>query len=892
VRIHRIRVRNFRGVADGRIDLAPKGVTVVEGRNEAGKSSFLEAFRLLFRELDSTHKREVLDVRPVDRDIGTEIEADVETGPYRFTYMKRFFRSPATELRVTAPRPEQHTGRLAHERALRLLEETMDLDLFEALSVTQGGAPDQADLHKSKSFVQALDEAAGRAASGDREIALFDAVRQEYELHFTPERGEPRKPLRDAKRAEEAAEARVADLEEQLHALEADIERSAQLHREILETAAAETKAKTDLERREREALDLEKRERAAEGTKTKLTLKETTAVFARKNLADRQALAARAREAADRRARVEADAAKARPKLLEAEEAARKAEAHRVASETQARDALTVYRLRHGDFKYEDARLQRELLAERRGRVVEARRAAAASRVALKEIRVTDAVVAKLHQTHLRHETASARVDAERPQVTVRALQPLAAEIDGKPRPLAKDETLETRVAGETTVLVPGVVEVTVRAAKDVTESLVSARLELRRLLADANVESLEAAAAANERRKDAERTLRDAERIERENLRDLTLELVDEKMERLRAWVEAYPSERPPGPPLASGFEPANEAKNVAERLHQEATAELDLARTRALETAGRAEQLKSEMAETVVQVRVAAEAELRARREWEGARGTEAELADAAAKAEDDLREAKAAHDAERAALAAADPQRVRGAAHNARAAVSDAAHRLRAAQDEMIAVTARLEKGNERGLFEQLQEGKTARQHACRERRQLEREAAAAKLLCDTMREKREEARRAYAAPLRGKIVELGRVVFGETFTVELDDDLRIDRRTLDGKTLPFRSLSVGAREQLALLARLACALLVDPSEGVPLLFDDTLGHSDPSRLVAMREVLALAGDRCQVVVLTCTPDRFGAVPGARVVRLGAAEPAPNRIAGAFTSPPQA
>jgi uncharacterized protein YhaN len=194
-----------------------------------------------------------------------------------------------------------------------------------------------------------------------------------------------------------------------------------------------------------------------------------------------------------------------------------------------------------------------------------------------------------------------------------------------------------------------------------------------------------------------------------------------------------------------------------------------------------------------------------------------------------------------------------------------------------------VTARLDLRNERGLFEQIQEAKTARRHAARERRQLEREAEASKLLYETMAKKREEARRAYAAPLREKIVELGRLVFGESFTVELDDDLRIDRRTLEGRTLPFRSLSVGAREQLALLARLACALLVDPEEGVPLLFDDTLGHSDPERLKAMAEVLALAGDRCQVVVLTCTRDRFGGIPGARLIRLGAAEPAvANRI----------
>jgi len=181
MRIHRIRVRNFRGIADGRIDLAPRGVTVIEGRNEAGKSSFLEAFRLLFKELDSTHKREVLEVKPVDRDIGTEIEAEVETGPYRFTYMKRFFRSPATELRVTAPRAEQHTGRLAHDRALALLEETMDLDLFDALTVQQGGTPEQAELSKSRSFLQALDEAAGKFGSLAK-AAIERTVRELQEM--------------------------------------------------------------------------------------------------------------------------------------------------------------------------------------------------------------------------------------------------------------------------------------------------------------------------------------------------------------------------------------------------------------------------------------------------------------------------------------------------------------------------------------------------------------------------------------------------------------------------------------------------------------------------------------------------------------------------------------
>jgi len=890
MRIHRIRVRNFRGIADGRIDLAPRGVTVIEGRNEAGKSSFLEAFRLLFKELDSTHKREVLEVKPVDRDIGTEIEAEVETGPYRFTYMKRFFRSPATELRVTAPRAEQHTGRLAHDRALALLEETMDLDLFDALTVQQGGTPEQAELSKSRSFLQALDEAAGRAAAGEREIAIFDAVREEYAKYFTPERGEPRKPLKEARRAERDADDRVAELERELKALEKDVARSAELDREILEAAAAEQQAKAELERREREVTDLEKREGVLKRRELELKGAHLKATGAKNELNARQALVTKAREAAERRARVEAEATKARPKLVEAEEALRKAEAARVAAEAAATGALALYKLRDNDFKCERARLDLEQLGERRGRVVEARRAAETARAALKEIRVTDALVAKMHEAHLRHETNSARLDAERPRVQVRALAPITMEIDGEKKPLAPDETAETRVAGETTVRVPGVVEVTVHAAKDVSEALAASRADLDRLLADARVETLEAAAAANERRKEAERTLREAERIERENLRDLTLEIVDLKIERLRAWVEAYPSERPPEPPLVHGFEGANEAKNTAERLQEEATTRLAEMRELALRTAARATELKEEMAEAVLQVRVAGEADERARGELEGARGraADAAIAETAARAEEELRTAEAAHAAEREALGAAHPERARLAAAEARRAAADAAHRLRAGQDEAGAVTARLDLRNERGLFEQLQDAKTARRHAARERRQLEREAAAARLLHDTMLAKREEARRAYAAPLRGKIVELGRLVFGESFAAELDDDLRIDRRTLEGKTLPFRSLSVGAREQLALLSRLACALLVDPEEGVPLLFDDTLGHSDPERLGAMREVLALAGDRCQVVVLTCTPDRFDTVPGARVVRLGTAEPAPNRI-GQFAQP---
>ncbi|HML98564.1 MAG TPA: hypothetical protein PKD75_08800, partial [Tepidiformaceae bacterium] len=113
---------------------------------------------------------------------------------------------------------------------------------------------------------------------------------------------------------------------------------------------------------------------------------------------------------------------------------------------------------------------------------------------------------------------------------------------------------------------------------------------------------------------------------------------------------------------------------------------------------------------------------------------------------------------------------------------------------------------------------------------------------------------------------------GRAVFGPSFSVELDTELRIARRTLNGVTLDFNRLSVGAREQLGILLRLACASLVSKSGGVPLVLDDVLGWSDPRRLRRLGEVVALAARETQVLVLTCTPERFASVAPATVISL--------------------
>ena len=82
----------------------------------------------------------------------------------------------------------------------------------------------------------------------------------------------------------------------------------------------------------------------------------------------------------------------------------------------------------------------------------------------------------------------------------------------------------------------------------------------------------------------------------------------------------------------------------------------------------------------------------------------------------------------------------------------------------------------------------------------------------------------------------------------------------------------KALSVGAKEQLGLLVRLAAARIVATQGGVPLIIDDALGFSDPSRLKSMSTALSAAGKDSQIIILTCDPGRFSYIGNAALRRL--------------------
>jgi uncharacterized protein YhaN len=242
------------------------------------------------------------------------------------------------------------------------------------------------------------------------------------------------------------------------------------------------------------------------------------------------------------------------------------------------------------------------------------------------------------------------------------------------------------------------------------------------------------------------------------------------------------------------------------------------------------------------------------------------------DAAERSQADVAAARSRLGAAQQRLADEDPDGLAALRDNAQAVLDREAADLAALKHELREVQATLRAFGEQGLHDELMAAERTLAHTTQVRQRWEARAAAARLLHDTLARHRDEARRSYVAPFRDRITALGRVVFGPTLAVELDEDLRVSTRTLHGETLAYDQLSAGAREQLTVIARLACASVISGDAGVPVIFDDALGYSDPARLEKLGAVFAMASRGAQVIVLTCVPDRYRHIGPAKVIQL--------------------
>ncbi len=873
-----LRIANYRGIISAAVDFAPTGITVIQGPNEVGKTSLGEAIGLLFDFADSSKHRAIEAIRPVHRDEGPEIELHAQSGPYEFTYFKRFHKKPETRLVITRPKAENHTGREAHDRADAILRETLDVNLWKALTIAQGDAIDQPDLTKQTSLSAALDRVAGGRPADPREEGLFDKVREEYARYYT-ERGAEKKELGEAKRALVEARAETSRIEEAIRDLESDIERAASLQRETVQLKRQEENLEEEVAAHAASLEEINTLESSLEKARLKLEAVRKTEQMARRDRDTRQELINAVSEAGKAHSNIEESSAASLSALNCVDEELDRAQTIFNGADLKRKEADAFAVLRREDFDYYNNKLHLDQLLERKERIDHARSDAARAQEMLARNKVSDGALKKIQNAEKDFLSASARLETGAPSVFLSGLGECLLSIDGSELRLGKGEVRTISVADKSTLTIPGTlcVEITAGSSMEgLSKKFEDARWALDGACKAAGVDSPDEAKSAFDERREALRQIENKGQVEKENLRDLSYEELDRKLLGLSQSVPDYLDRRIPEPPVCPDFESAKKERIGAEAALKEASREWEAAR-KSLETVRSIrEDLNVKHQETRVQYDLIIKDLKYAREALEKARGAASD--DALDTNLADSIRAVAAEEAgvafAQTSLSARNPERVKALAETAKDSLQTTQRRRVSAHTELTQVQTRLKIHGEEGLHEKLHMAEIHLERLEQENRALFRRAAAARCLLESMREERDKARRAYVAPIKEKIEKLSRLVFDGSFEVDISDDLQIISRTTNGVTVPFESLSGGAMEQLSLIFRLACSMIVaNDGDGTPVILDDALGYTDAGRLRLMGAVLARAARECQIVILTCVPDRYCNVGAATIVPIG-------------------
>jgi AAA ATPase domain len=876
VKLHRLALSNYRGIAQREIEFPDHGVVVVCGANEIGKSSMIEALDLLLESRDRSTKKEVKQVKPTNSDVGSEVSAEISSGPYRFVYRKRFHKKCETELTVLTPHREQLTGDEAHERVRTILDETVDNDLWRAQRVLQAASTAAVDLSGCDALSRALDVAAEHsgadAALSGAEPLLIERIDAEYARYFTPT-GRPTGEWSAAISRLAEAEAAVAECVAAVAEVDDRVSRHAALTEQVAALSQQRIAAGPRLAAAQHAADKV--RELSAQAREAALVAAAARATSAAASAAHHgraqllteidtrtgtvAAAEAEAQEATDAMSTARTDAAACDAAVQVAGQALSDLQ-HRAESARCTLEQLT----KRAEADRLTARLAKiDTIEQDRERVCVELGTIAVSEELLRRIESAAAAVDRIGD-HLALTSAA---------VEFTAVADIHLAVGDQQVSLPAGQSWSITAAGPTTVEVPGVLTARVTpgaATLDVHAKHAAAQQEMAAALDAGEVADLAAARSADQRRRELQ--------SRRDQLSaTLTGLCGDEQADELRSRLAQLRAELPPEADLCGTDAGAARTElDAVEKTRATAISECETRRevataaaTKLAELSTRATVLQNKLETQRTELDAAA-----ARLERERASVSDEDLAAAADSA------LRAAHSAEQRVaeladeLAAAAPDAVAAelvaathVAESLRESYEDAGHALREISIELSVF------GSE-GRQGKLDAAETEREHAASQHARVGGRARAAQLLRSVMARHRDTTRLRYVEPYRTELQRLGRPVFGPTFEVDIDSDLCIRSRTLDCITVPYESLSGGAKEQLGILARLAGAALVAKEDTVPVVVDDALGFTDPDRLAKMGEVFDTVGAHGQVIVLTCSPDRYCGVKGAHHIDLSA------------------
>lgn len=877
MRITRIEVRDFRklrrpatlgGLADG--------ITVVSGDNEEGKSTILKAVQAAFFDRHSLTGERHESMLPYGTVGATPtVEIVFQFGGQACRLVKSFKPRAAAALQIG--------GQTLHDDAVedRLREmlrftppgkgaaKADHRGMWSLFWVEQGTAFDPLDLNDDarKSLDGTLQSQVGKVLGGTRGEKLREAVKALYEEHFT-QQGRERGLVKTIKeklaaidnRRREARDALTSfdDKTDRLARIEARIAVRARENRvEIYADAVKAAKAKQ---------ADIETLRRRVAKAEADLKLAIQAAARATERWGERRKQAEDMAALCGTIAAAEAEAAEARRAFAASEKRrdellarAGKAEAELAAADqavVKARSAVDRGR----------AAIALRALDERLGRAEIVAAAITTADAEAATLGVDDKTWDKIVKFDKHADKARLQFESAAAAIVFRPDKGRAVHRDGAAVPA--DVPIVLTTAAAFTLDGFGAVEVRPGGGDDVTDlrkAHEKAAQSLAKALADTGAADLDEAARRHAQWTDLTRAAA-SDRAKLDGIAPDGLDALRTEKAQHAAKLAALGGAADDPAALDAGLADAEAAIDRCQRAAKAARSELKAAE----EAHGDARDVKTKAETRLGEQRRAGE---RAMREIAAARALadDATLDHQLAETRREKEAADARFKTEQDALNRANPDAADLELENAESALEQLKKDIRTDEDERLRLRTELNTLGAQGLGEQAKQYDGERERLTAALAAAEREGKAVKLLAATLDAKQKEARENFTGPVRERIKPYLQLVFPDT-EIGIDDQkfdiVHLNRDAIDEK---FDALSLGTREQIAVLVRLAFAeYLAEHGEAPVVILDDALVNSDPERMRRMLLALRRASQRVQIIVLTCREADYAGL-GAPVVR---------------------
>ena len=882
MQIVRLAVRRFRKLREGiEIDGFEPGLTVIVGDNEEGKSTLLKALQSAFFDRHNLTGKLIDEMMPFGSSVRPEIEVDFELTGESYRLEKGFCQAPSAVLKQNGvERTWQNDS--AEETLSELLGFTPPgrgaakeehRGLAGLLWVEQGRAfaPLQLNEDSRTAIHDVIEGEVGQILGGDRGRALLTAAEQRKSHYFTPT-GRERDALKSPLRRVEVLQTACNTLKAEVQAYDEKVEELEELQGRLTQYERDNRlgAAKTDVERANAAVRQIEDLENKIKTAKAEAETAETRAGSADEDNKRRKELVKSVEQKAcdikNTRSELQKsgkDRDNARKDYDEAQhsfekrnkqlEAARKAnqEAQRQLERARIAEELNNLKKRLQNAESLRSRIEKE-------------------QELLDGIAIDDGALAQLRILSGEVNKSKAALDAIATSLIFTPDDDNAVVLDGMPvdtdKPLKITDRVTVRLEGFGMLeILPGGEDI-----PDLRKELSSSKDDLRTELQRVGMETVEAAENAHHKTQELTGKIKE--------LKGELHGVAGGELDELRTTVEERCGELAGLTVEADGTPPSVKQAKTAESTARRNEGEAKQAANKAEQTKGCAKGLYDKAEQLYIKIETKRNHEAKTladdRKTLEKAREdrTDERLEELAEETKLEAERCNKTHNGLISKLEAKSPDSVRNEQERAQKAFGQLQETINEDKQEARDLIVELRTLGQKGLAEELERKKGELESARQKLERIELDSKAWKLLWDTLQEAEKEAKATFLAPVRNRLQPYLQLLFPEADLRLSEDDFEIEKIRRGGVEEPFESLSIGTREQIAVLTRLALAdLLLEKGKPVALVLDDPLVNSDPKRFKRMRHALHRAAENVQIIILTCHEDRYKTL-GASMIHL--------------------